>query len=130
MELQNTITTTEGNQIRLARIYIQETYLGLMSGSLEQSTQFMLEDAKSCFVPEKWQRYDFSILDVSKERRVLPPVVVVALLVKANDDGTDATQVVAWFQNTFFEPPRDKIGKLISALSWTTKEGGITSFFS
>ena len=110
-------------------MYTRETYSGLMLGTHEEATKFMLEDLKACFVPEKWQRYEFVSLGLNKDWRELPPVVVVALLVKSYHDGRDAVQAAAWFQSEFFQTPSDEIVELISELRWpiTTVEDAFYS---
>lgn len=124
------ICASDGQSIRIARLYTQETYLGLMLGTREDSTRLMLEDPKACFVPEKWQRYEFSILGLKNDSYELPPVVVIALLAKENQDGSDAVQVAAWFQNEFFQPPSEEILKLVSELSWPSTTAAGDSFYS
>ena len=130
MKLSDPIMTADGNSVQVLRVYSQGTYLGVMLGSNEQVTQFILEDPKSTFVPEKWQKHEFVLLGIDRQVKELPAVVNIALLVLEKSDGTELVKVVGWFDDELFRPPDENIVALIASLDWTAHSGEQPHYYS
>ena len=103
MHIPNTITTADGNHLHFSHVHAGNV-LGLDKRFVRAVHLIHVGRRKVALCYPKMAAMRLFDSWVASAFRAIPPLVVVALLVKANNDRTELPQVVAWFQDSYFAP--------------------------
>lgn len=107
----------------LESLYVKHTYSGLLAGTKAAATRFWLEDLSRLRIPNVNPEVPVVGVGLSRFRvdseSELPSFSFRALFVAMRGTtDTDSQLLVAWFQESLFEPPNAAVINEIKSLDW------------